>query len=163
MARRRSSAQGIKVIAERACADLEDVYILLVLSSISKRQLVYDRKFLAWLAKIDRRTNIIAFVCTGSALLAAAGLLNGFRTASNKRAFAWASSFGTNVQWQAKARWVQDSNRWTSSGIAAGIDMAAAVIREFAGEKMAEEIFQNVEVLLNKHSDNNPFTLLSRA
>ena len=55
---------------------------------------------------------LVTSVCTGSALLAAAGLLDGYRATSNKRAFAWAREQGPRVQWVAQARWVADRDRW---------------------------------------------------
>jgi transcriptional regulator GlxA family with amidase domain len=62
-------------------------------------------------------------VCTGSALLAQAGLLDGKKATSNKRSFEWVKSQGPKVEWVHKARWVVDGSIWTSSGVAAGIDM----------------------------------------
>jgi putative intracellular protease/amidase len=65
--------------------------------------------------------------CTGSVTLANTGLLNGKRATSNKAAWQWVITHGKNVTWVPTARWVQDGNIWTSSGIAAG--MLGAKIR----------------------------------
>lgn len=74
----------------------------------------------------------------GSAVLAAAGLLEGYRATSNKLAFGWASGFGNDVRWEPCARWVHDRDRWTASGVAAGMDMATALITELFGAAVAD-------------------------
>lgn len=59
-------------------------------------------------------------VCTGAAILAKSGVLNGKRATTNKGAWAGVTAFGTNITWVPSARWVVDGNVWTSSGVAAG-------------------------------------------
>ena len=61
-------------------------------------------------------------VCTGSALLARAGVLDGLKATTNKRAFDWVRSQGPRVTWMPRARWVQDGSVFTSSGVSAGMD-----------------------------------------
>jgi len=90
-------------------------------------------------------------VCTGSALLAAAGLLDGYRATSNKRAFGWVGEQGPRVEWVAQARWVQDRDRWTSSGVAAGLDMALALIARLHGQQLAQDVADRIE--LERHQD----------
>ena len=89
-----TSAQGAQVIATRCATDLETVDILLVPGGAGSRTLVDDAEFLDWLNNLGSRARLVASVCTGSALLAAAGLLEGKRATSNKLAFDWATSFG---------------------------------------------------------------------
>jgi len=96
-------------------------------------------------------------VCTGSALLAAAGLLEGYRATSNKRAFTWASSHGRDVRWEPRARWVHDRDRWTSSGVAAGMDMTAALIAHLEGKETAERVLREVELEVQTDPDRDPF------
>jgi len=59
-------------------------------------------------------------VCTGAAALAKSGVLNGKRATTNKGAWSAVTAFGTNITWVPSARWTQDGNVWTSSGVAAG-------------------------------------------
>lgn len=58
---------------------------------------------------------------------------------------------GDNVHWVRQACWVEDRNRWTSSGVAAGMDMAAALIRHLHGAEVAEEVANYLE--LDVHTD----------
>jgi transcriptional regulator GlxA family with amidase domain len=96
-------------------------------------------------------------VCTGAVLAARAGVLDGKRATTNKLRFEVVSSEGRNVQWVRQARWVQDGNVWTSSGVSAGIDMTLAWIGESFGEEVAKGIADGMEYVRNRDSGNDPF------
>lgn len=155
------SAQGAEVIATATYDDAVPADIVLVPGGIGTRLVVSDGGFLAWLNSYAAQAGFVTSVCTGSGILAAAGLLEGFRATSNKRAFAWASSQGTHVEWVPQARWVEDQDRWTSSGVAAGMDMTAALIRRIWGDDAASEAANRIE--LDVHSDPgwDPFAALN--
>lgn len=155
------SSQGPRVVADRLYAESPPVDIILVPGGMGTRRLVKDSAFLTWLADWSSRARLVTSVCTGSAVLAAAGVLDGYRATSNKRAFAWVREQGPRVQWVAQARWVTDRNRWTSSGVAAGMDMALALIAELHGEHVATDVANGVE--LERHHDPawDPFAALN--
>ncbi|KAF2681769.1 class I glutamine amidotransferase-like protein [Lentithecium fluviatile CBS 122367] len=96
-------------------------------------------------------------VCTGSAILAKSGVLDGKRATSNKKAFAWVKEQNTGVLWVPKARWVVDGNIWTSSGISAGIDLIYAWIAEVWGEETASYLADSSEYERNKDSGDDRF------
>lgn len=151
------SAQGVEVIAKLEYDELNDPDIILVPGGMGTRTLAHDKSFLSWLTDIGNRSKVVASVCTGSALLAAAGLLESHRATSNKLAFEWASSFGDDISWEYQARWVHDGCRWTSSGVAAGIDMAAALIGHLFGQKVQAEVTKRVEYQPQTNSTVDPF------
>lgn len=153
------SAQGPALVAEFAYHEAPIPDIVLVPGGIGTRRLVTDDAFTSWLAEWAASAQIVASVCTGSGLLAAAGLLNGYRATSNKRAFAWASAQGTGVTWVPKARWVEDRSRWTSSGVTAGIDMALALIAHIHGEQFAATIADGVEHDWHRDPAWDPFAV----
>ncbi|WP_175934832.1 DJ-1/PfpI family protein [Corynebacterium sp. Marseille-P4321] len=130
---------------------------LLIPGGQGTRQLVYDEAFLAALKHTAENVETVMSVCTGSALLAAAGLLEGYAATSNKRALDWATSFGTDIEWQRSARWVHDRDRWTSSGVTAGIDMTAAFVATRWSSEMALDIADSIELRLNLDSHDDPF------
>lgn len=122
-----TSAQGPAVIADCGYTEAPAPGVVLVPGGIGTRRLVEDRSFLAWLADWAAPAPLVTSVCTGSAVLARTGLLDDRRATSNKRAVDWVVSQGPGVDWVASARWVADSDRWTSSGVAAGMDTALAI------------------------------------
>jgi len=151
------SAQGPEVLSTDSYSESPAPDIVLVPGGIGTRSLVEDRGFLAWLAGWADTAQLVTSVCTGSAVLAAAGLLDGYRATSNKRAFAWATSQGPRVDWVGQARWVADRDRWTSSGVAAGMDMTLALIAHLHGDELARSVADRVEYDWHHDSDWDPF------
>ena len=86
-------------------------------------------KWPAWTGspRLADASALVTTVCTGSALLARTGRLDGIAATSNKAAFAWVMEQGPKVDWKPEARWVEDGKFMTSSGVSAGMDMALAV------------------------------------
>ncbi|MEO6827587.1 MAG: DJ-1/PfpI family protein [Microbacteriaceae bacterium] len=151
------SSQGTEVVATVGYADAATPQIVMVPGGMGTRRLVEDAEFLSWLASWSEGAELVTSVCTGSALLAAAGLLDGFRATSNKLAFAWASGHGSEVTWVPRARWVEDRDRWTSSGVAAGMDMTAALIASLVGPQAATDAAREIELEIHSDPDWDPF------
>ena len=97
-------------------------------------------------------------ICTGSALLAKTGILNGKRATSNKRVFKWVTEQDNEVLWVREARWVRDDHLYTSSGVSAGIDMTLGFIEDLMGKDKAREISQSIEYFWNQNSQYDPFS-----
>ncbi|KAF1970689.1 ThiJ/PfpI family protein [Bimuria novae-zelandiae CBS 107.79] len=96
-------------------------------------------------------------VCTGSAIVAKTSVLDGRSATSNKKAFEWVKAQNENVNWVAKARWVVDGNIWTSSGVAAGMDMTYAWVESVWGREVAEELADSTEYERNRDSKGDRF------
>ena len=103
-------------------------------------------------------------VCSGSALLARAGVLDGRRATSNKMFFDLARGQSEKVDWVTEARWVEDGPFVTSSGVSAGTDMALAVIERLYGRERAEQVAILTEYEWQRDADRDPFAkYLNRA
>jgi transcriptional regulator GlxA family with amidase domain len=96
------------------------------------------RALLQWVRSMDERVAIMASVCTGAAVLAAAGLLDGKAAATNHAAFGWVSGFGPRVHWDNVSRWVDAGRSVTSAGVSAGTDMGFYLVKRLAGRAIAE-------------------------
>jgi transcriptional regulator GlxA family with amidase domain len=152
-----ASSQGPRSVCDFSYDDAPAADIVLVPGGIGNRPLLADRQFLEWLARYSARADYVTSVCTGSALLAAAGLLDGYRATTNKRAFSWVREIGDGVEWVPEARWVVDRYRWTSSGVAAGIDMALALIAHVYGETFAHGVADGTEYDWHTDASWDPF------
>ncbi|MHB2253043.1 DJ-1/PfpI family protein [Corynebacterium aurimucosum] len=156
-----ASSQGVEVVPTMPYGQIEPTDVLLVPGGKGTRKLVEDESFLSWLRGVGAQAPMVASVCTGSAVLAAAGLLEGYTATSNKRAYSWATSFGGDVSWRPEARWVHDRNRWTSSGVAAGMDMTVALIAHLVSDSAAIDAANFAEYDAHCDSEWDPFARLN--
>lgn len=131
--------------------------VLLVVGGAGTRTLVNDEAFIhelgAWIDKVG----VVLSVCTGSALIAKTGRLDSHHATTNKKAWAWVISQGTNVNWISHARWVHDGKFYTSSGVSAGMDMALAFIADVADMDTAQDIARHCEYVWQMDSDKDDF------
>ncbi len=154
-----TSSQKPVSLPDHTLADGEQFDLLLVPGGKGTRQAVHQPVVMQWLRQQSESARLITSVCTGSALLAQAGILDGRRATTNKNAFGWVSGFGAKVQWVRQARWVQDGNVYTSSGVSAGTDMALAVIADVLGLDQARQAADWAEYFWNEDPENDPFAV----
>jgi putative intracellular protease/amidase len=100
---------------------------------------------LRWVRSMDERVSVVTSVCTGAAILAAAGLLDGKPAATNHAAFAWVTGFGPRVHWDNVSRWVDAGRYVTSAGVSSGTDMGFYLVQRLAGRAIAEVAAQAAE------------------
>lgn len=152
-----ASAQGPRAVADHGFADCPPLDILLVPGGMGTRREVSNRALVDWIARQAKGAETTTSVCTGAALLAKAGVLDGRRATSNKRAFGWVAEQGPKVEWVRQARWVDDGNIVTSSGVSAGIDMALHLIGRIAGPAARDEIATRMEYEWHRDASHDPF------
>lgn len=131
--------------------------VILVPGGAGTRQEVHNQALLAWVADTSKKAEYVLSVCTGSALLAKAGVLDRRRATTNKSAFAWVTDQGPNVDWQQKARWVEDGKFITASGVSAGMDMTLGALSKMLGEPVARDIERWCEYTWNADPNEDPF------
>ncbi len=152
-----ASAQGPKTLAEFGFADCPPLDLVLLPGGVGTLTELSNEALLGFLRERSATAQITMSVCSGSALLAKAGLLDGLRATSNKMFFHLASSQSDQVDWVTEARWVDADRFVTSSGVSAGIDMALAVIERLYGTERAEQIAAFTEYQWHRDADADPF------
>ena len=154
------SAQGPTIAVDRSFADCEKLDVLLVPGGIGTRREVSNPVLIKFL--VDRYPELewLASICTGAGLLARAGLLDGLRATTNKAVFEWPVSQGPKTTWVHAARWVEDGNIVTASGVAAGIDMALALIGKLVGDGIATRVANGTEYDWHRDASWDPFAKL---
>lgn len=135
-----ASNQTVSAHADSALPPTSDVDILFLPGGKGTRREVGNQQLLDWIGEAADQAEYVLTVCTGSALLAKTGRLDGLKATTNKLAFRWVTGQGPNVDWQPKARWVEDGRFLTSSGVSAGIDMALGAIAMMHGKETAEKV-----------------------
>ena len=153
------SAQGTSTLATHSFETAPELDILMVPGGNGSTAQVHNRALLDFLVEADRGTTFTTSVCSGSALLARAGLLDGHRATSNKRAFYLAEQQSSAVEWLPEARWVESGKMFTSSGVSAGMDMALALVARLHGIDTARDLAQSLEYQWHEAADSDPFAV----
>lgn len=156
-----ASSAGPTVNVDHTFANAPKLDILLIPGGGGTRREVDNPNMIAALKAMSANTPHVASICTGAALLARTGLLDGLKATTNKRAFKWASSQGPKVDWVKQARWVEDGKYFTSSGISAGMDMSLALIAKLFGGDAADRVANGAEYHWNRDPHVDPFAKLN--
>lgn len=154
------STQSIPLYADVDCRVSPRIDYLLIPGGLGTRKEVDNSKLISWIKKNSDEAELSMCVCTGAALLAKTGRLNHRFATTNKIAFEWVKQQGPLVKWVEKARWVEDGNIITSSGVAAGIDMSLHVIAKLYGSSVSEELVKKTEYIWNRDPENDPFAMV---
>ena len=119
-----------------------------------------DQRLLQYLRRAPRQWERVSSVCSGSLLLAAAGLLDG-RTATThwSRTGQFQRQF-PEVRLQSERIFVQDGPVWTSAGVTAGIDLALAIIGHDLGAGVARAVAQELVVYYRRPGGQSQFSAL---
>lgn len=115
-------------------ADVPRTDILCVPGGFGTVAAMEDDQMLSWLRQVAAEAQWVTSVCTGSLLLAAAGLLTGYRAACHWASREQLAFFGVEP---VAERVVFDRNRVTGGGVTAGIDFALALTAAIRGEEHA--------------------------
>lgn len=155
-----ASNQGPRSVPDFGFDSSPQFNMLLVPGGSGTRREVHNPELLEWLRSQADNAQYVTSVCTGSALLARAGLLDGRRATTNKAAFDWVTSQSDQVDWQKQARWVEDERFFTSSGVSAGMDMALALIAEITDLDTAKQVATWSEYEWHQNPDWDPFAAI---
>jgi transcriptional regulator GlxA family with amidase domain len=150
---------GPRVLADHGYADAPPLDILLVPGGFGTIPALEDPALIGFIRDRAATTPIVASVCTGSALLARAGVLDGRRATSNKQFFDLARRQSDRVLWVEAARWVDEGNVVTASGVSAGMDMALALIERLLGAAIAEQVATGTEYTRHRDPNQDPFVV----
>lgn len=112
-------------------------------------QTLEDAETLSFIHKAGSAAELTASVCTGSLLLGAAGLLDGYEAASHWQTLELLPLFGAKPR---RDRVVFDRNRATAAGVTAGLDFSLELVRRYRGDGYAKGV-----QLLGQYDPNPPF------
>ncbi|WP_457034181.1 GlxA family transcriptional regulator [Kitasatospora sp. P5_F3] len=105
----------------------------------------------------------VAAVCAGSILLAAAGLLDGYRATTHWGATEQLAQRHPRVRVEPDRIYVHDRNRWTSAGVTASIDLALALVEYDHGAELAQSIARRLVVFTRRPGGQTQFSAQLRA
>jgi cyclohexyl-isocyanide hydratase len=136
------SDRGLAMLPTATFADCPPLDVVVIPGGPGQIDLMDDDETLGFVRRAAATCRLVTSVCTGSLVLGAAGLLQGYRATCH-----WASldQLTTLGAIPVAERVVRDRNRITGAGVTSGIDFALAVVAELLGPSLAQEIQLQIE------------------
>ncbi|GAA3504846.1 GlxA family transcriptional regulator [Streptomyces prasinosporus] len=150
------TSSGLTVVPDRALAGAPDPHTLLVLGGRGTRR--PDPGLTDWLRRHGPRAERLVSVCTGAALLAGAGLLDGRRATTH---WAYCDRLARDhpaVEVDPDPLYVRDGHVATSAGVTSGIDLALALVEEDLGREAALTVARYLVVFLRRPGNQVQFS-----
>lgn len=137
-----ASDRGLRLLPTTTFADCPSLDVICVPGGPGQLNLMDDDTVLDFLRRVAPSCRLVTSVCTGSLVLAAAGLLRGYRATCHWTCIDQLSLFGALP---VSERVVHDRNRLTGAGVTSGIDFALTLVADLLGEDVAKEIQLKLE------------------
>jgi transcriptional regulator GlxA family with amidase domain len=138
----RTDTGQLGLLADAALAEHPHPDVVLVPGGPGQMEQMRNEPLLRWLREVHETSTWTVGVCTGSLILAAAGLLDGKRATAHWTALDELGRLGVEV---VRERYVFDGKLVTTAGVSAGLDMALALAARIAGEQVAQAIQLGIE------------------
>ena len=138
-------AKGLSLVPDLAASDVGPLHVLVYPGGRGTRPLAADPAHLAWLRGMRATTPLLASVCTGALVLAAAGLLSGRPATTHWSAFDELVALDPTVLADTEARFVDDGDVVTSAGVSAGIDMALHLVARLESPDVARTVRRAIQ------------------
>jgi putative intracellular protease/amidase len=138
----RTDSGALAITADKAIADVTSTDVLVVPGGPGQEAAMVDEEILAWVRAIDATTTWTTSVCTGSLILAAAGLLTGMSATSHWAALERLREFDVTPT---SERVVFEGKVVTAAGVSSGIDMGLRLVAKMAGDDVAQAIQLGIE------------------
>jgi transcriptional regulator GlxA family with amidase domain len=132
----------LAISADLALNELTEPDVIVVPGGLGTRALTRDETMLEWLRHAHEHSQWTTSVCTGSLLLAAAGILDGLEATTHWLAFDTLRELGVTP---VSRRVVEQGKVITAAGVSAGIDMALTLAARIAGEHQGRAIQLGIE------------------
>ena len=133
---------GFAIQPTTTFADVPRADILCIPGGMGVTDVIADAKAMAWVRAAGAEAQWVTSVCTGSLILGAAGLLQGYRAATHWSWRDYLALFGAEM---VPERVVIDRNRMSGGGVTAGIDFALTLVAAIRGEAFAKAVQLSLE------------------
>ncbi|MET7686530.1 DJ-1/PfpI family protein [Streptomyces sp. NPDC005483] len=138
----RTDSGNLALIADRTLTEVPKPDLVVVPGGPGQTPQMTNKALLDWIRAADATSTWTTSVCTGSLLLAAAGLLEGRRATSHWLALDELRRFGAEPTGE---RVVTDGKYVTAAGVSSGIDMGLALLGRISGDFVAQAVQLGIE------------------
>jgi len=137
--------KGLVIKAHHSMASVPAMDVLVHPGGDGTNAMLESPAHLLWLRQQRSHVPLLTSVCTGSTVLAAAGLLRGRPATSNRNALSQLQQIDPTITLRTGERYVDDGDIITSAGISAGIDMALHIVARLISPTRAREVREGIE------------------
>jgi cyclohexyl-isocyanide hydratase len=141
---------GLALVATMTLADCSQLDMICVPGGGPVAAVMRNEEVLGWLRTQAARAQLVTSVCTGSLLLAAAALLDGYRAGCH---WGWGEYLALFGAIYVAERTVVDRNRITAGGVTSGIDFAFRVVEHLHGRDVAELLSHHCAMMAEQFGD----------
>ena len=149
---------GLRLVADRAYGRVQGGIDTLVVSGGDVAAAARDVLLRRWLARMAGRVRRLASVCSGSFILAEAGLLDGRRATTHWAGVPLMTRRYPRITVEPDSIFVRDGTVYTSAGVTAGIDLALALVEEDLGRSIALATARRLVVFLKRPGGQSQFS-----
>jgi len=155
-----ATSSGMRLHADRALRDVRGpIDTLLVAGGDGTRAAVQDRALVDFLRRTAPRARRVASICTGTFLLAQAGLLDGRRATTHWASCAALGRSHPAISVEGDPIFVRDGKFWSSAGVCAGMDLALAMAEEDHGRELALTVAKWMVLFLKRPGGQSQFSV----
>ncbi|KAJ3275983.1 hypothetical protein HK104_003797 [Borealophlyctis nickersoniae] len=152
-----SGGTGESIVPTHTFANTPKLDILIVPGGMGTRTQANNTALTNFIRDRMGEVEYLLTVCTGSALAARSGVLDGKKATGTKFSWKWITQQSDKVQWVPQARWVEDGKILSSSGVTASLDMIYYFMSKLYGEKLARRMTNIIEYMPNTDPTWDPF------
>lgn len=138
-------AKGLVIESEFSYGDAPTLDVMIYPGGRGTRDHLEDAAQLDWLRSKRAEVPLLASVCTGSLVFAAAGLLTDRPATTHFASLSLLQELDPTIQLRPNDRFVDDGDIVTSAGVSAGIDMALHLVSRLAGADRSREVRQGIQ------------------
>ena len=138
-------AKGLRVLPDHAWETAPPIDVLLVPGGLGTRPLARDAPTLDWVRRHHDDGSLVTSVCTGSLVLAAAGLLRSRPVTTYWNSFDELLALDPTIEPRREDRFVDTGEIVTSAGVSAGIDMALYLVARLHSPERAREVRRYIQ------------------
>lgn len=153
------TSSGLRLIADRGVESVRGgIDTLLVAGGVGTEAAMRDASLLGALRRLGPRARRLGSVCSGTFLLASAGLLERRRVTTHWRACARLARAFPTLRVDPDPIFVRDGNVYTSAGVTAGMDLALALVEEDEGREVALHVARDMVLFLRRPGGQSQFS-----
>ena len=138
-------AKGLRVLPDHTLETVPPLDVLVYPGGVGTRRHLGDETVRSWLRDLAGTGTLITSVCTGSLVLADAGLLDGRPATTHWASLDLLAGLGTEIEVLPDERFVDDGEVITASGVSAGIDMALHLVARLGSVERARQVRRYIQ------------------